>query len=132
PNPRPPADLAPGATMPHTMEMQFAWIPPGTLARGEAVVTISKGFYMGVCPVTQAQFQSVMGYNPAHFRDGENHPVEMVNWFDAVDFCKKLGELTGKPIRLPTEAEWEYACRAGDRKYHNGDDDEKKTSPGSR
>ena len=75
-------------------------------------VTLSKGFWMGVYPVTQAQWQAVMGYNPSHFR-GDDRPVEMVSWDDCQEFCQKMAELTGKPIRLPTEAEWEYACRAG-------------------
>jgi formylglycine-generating enzyme required for sulfatase activity len=106
------------------MDMNFAWIPPGTLARENAVVTISKGFYMGVFPVTQAQFKAVMGYNPAIFTSDKNRPVEMVNWFDAQDFCKKLTELTGKRIWLPTEAEWEYACRAGAMEFHGGNGEE--------
>ena len=67
---------------------------------------------MGVYPVTQAQWQAVMGYNPSNF-PGANRPVEMVSWDDCQEFCQKMAELTGKPIRLPTEAEWEYACRAG-------------------
>ncbi len=103
-----------------TAEMKFAWIPPGTfLMGGNAVednpqhrVTISKGFWMGIFPVTQAQWQAVMGYNPSHF-PGPDRPVETVSWDDCQEFCQKLAELTVKPIRLPTEAEWEYACRAG-------------------
>ena len=75
-------------------------------------VTISKGFYMGVFPVTQFQWHAVMNYNPSHFR-GDDRPVEMVSWDDCQEFCQKLRQFTGKPIRLPTEAEWEYACRAG-------------------
>jgi formylglycine-generating enzyme required for sulfatase activity len=106
------------------MEMQFAWIPAGTLGRENAVITISKGFYMATCAVTQAQFKAAMGYNPAHFLGDENRPVEMVNWFDAQDFCKKLTELTGKAIRLPTEAEWEDACRAVSMDFHSGSGEE--------
>jgi formylglycine-generating enzyme required for sulfatase activity len=73
------------------------------------------GFYLAETPITQAQYQAIMGANPSHFQDGDwqNRPVENVSWDDAVTFCKKLGEQTGKPFRLPTEAEWEYACRAG-------------------
>jgi len=75
-------------------------------------VTISKPFYMGVTEVTQAQYKAVMGTNPSHFR-GPTNPVETVSWIDASDFCMKLSEKTRQAIRLPTEAEWEYACRAG-------------------
>jgi len=101
-------------------EMKFAWCPPGTFLMGgngvndnpQHRVTLSKGFWMGVYPVTQAQWQAVMGSNPSNFR-GDDRPVETVSWDDCQEFCQKMAELTGKPIRLPTEAEWEYACRAG-------------------
>ena len=73
---------------------------------------ITKPFYMGVYVVTQAQYEAVMGVNPSYFK-GENNPVEQVSWNDAVEFCKKLSAKTGQTVRLPTEAEWEYACRAG-------------------
>ena len=69
-------------------------------------------FYMGRYPVTQAQYQAVMGENPSRFK-GENNPVERVSWHKAKEFCQKLSEQTGKTYRLPSEAEWEYACRAG-------------------
>ena len=75
-------------------------------------VTISKPFYMGVTEVTQAQYEAVMGTNPSHFK-GATKPVEPVSWNDAAEFCKKLSEKTRQAVRLPTEAEWEYACRAG-------------------
>ena len=75
-------------------------------------VTISRPFYMGVYEVTQAQYEPVVGRNPSNFKDPSN-PVESVSWKDAVDFCKKLSEKAGKRVRLPTEGEWEYACRAG-------------------
>ena len=61
-----------------------------------------------------------MGFNPSHFSGQRDFPVEMVNWFDTQDFCVKLTDLTQKPIRLPTEAEWRYACRAGDMDFHSG------------
>jgi formylglycine-generating enzyme required for sulfatase activity len=67
-------------------------------------------FYMGKYPITQAQYQAVMGNNPAYFK-GENLPVETVSWHDAVEFCEKLSQRTGKQYRLPSESEWEYACR---------------------
>ncbi len=69
-------------------------------------------FYMGKYPVTQSQYEAVMGHNPSHFQ-GANRPVERVSWEEAVVFCTRLSERTGKLYRLPTEAEWEYACRAG-------------------
>lgn len=67
---------------------------------------------MGKYEVTQAQYRSVMGSNPSNF-NGDNLPVENISWDDAVEFCRKLSLITGKQYRLPTEAEWEYACRAG-------------------
>jgi len=69
------------------------------------------GFYMGKYEVTQAQYQAVMGANPSHFKGG-NLPVEQVSWNDAVEFCKRLSQKTGREYRLPSEAEWEYAARA--------------------
>ncbi len=69
-------------------------------------------FFLGKYPITQAQWQMVMETNPSHFK-GANFPVENVSWHDAQEFCHKLSEFTGKPYRLPTESEWEYACRAG-------------------
>ncbi|NLW85679.1 MAG: SUMF1/EgtB/PvdO family nonheme iron enzyme [Planctomycetes bacterium] len=85
-------------------------------------VTISKPFYMGVYEVTQAQYEAVMGNNPSHFK-GANNPVEQVSWNDATEFCRRLSQRTGKTVRLPTEAEWEYACRAGTTtRFYYGDD----------
>jgi formylglycine-generating enzyme required for sulfatase activity len=69
-------------------------------------------FYMGKYPVTQAQYEAVMGKNPSRFK-GKNRPVEYVYWDDAVAFCKRLSEMTGRTYRLPSEAQWEYAARAG-------------------
>jgi formylglycine-generating enzyme required for sulfatase activity len=64
-----------------------------------------------------------MNTNPSHFK-GANRPVETVSWYEAVEFCTKLSEKTGKTYRLPSEAEWEYACRAGSKtKYYFGDSD---------
>jgi formylglycine-generating enzyme required for sulfatase activity/uncharacterized caspase-like protein len=70
-------------------------------------------FYMGKYEVTQAQWQAIMGNNPANFKDNLQNPVETVSWDDAQEFCKKLSQKTGREFRLPSEAEWEYACRAG-------------------
>ena len=96
--------------------MKMVLIRPGKFMMGEGTdqheVTISKPFYMGVYEVTQAQYEAVMGTNPGYFK-GTTNPVETVSWNDAVEFCKKLSEKTRQTFRLPTEAEWEYACRAG-------------------
>ena len=80
-------------------------------------VTISQNFYMGATEVTQAQWQKVMGNEPSKFKD-DQLPVEQISWYEAVDFCKRLSEMpeeknADRKYRLPTEAEWEYACRAG-------------------
>jgi formylglycine-generating enzyme required for sulfatase activity len=69
-------------------------------------------FYIGKCPVTQAQYEAVMGARPSYFQGGDR-PVETVSWHDAIEFCQKLSQLTDRHYRLPSEAEWEYACRAG-------------------
>jgi formylglycine-generating enzyme required for sulfatase activity len=80
------------------------------------------GFWMGKYPVTQAQYQAIMGTNPSHFK-GDNRPVEQVSWNDAKEFFRKLSQRTGKTFTLPTEAQWEYACRAGTTtRYSFGDD----------
>jgi uncharacterized protein (TIGR02996 family) len=116
--------------------MELALIPAGTFLMGSPEtepqryadegprhpVTLTRPFYLGVYPVTQQQFFQVLGRNPSHFtpqrRGGHNHPVEQVSWDDAVAFCRRLSELpgekeAGRVYRLPTEAEWEHACRAG-------------------
>ena len=86
-------------------------------------VTISKPFYMGVYEVTQVQYEAVVGTNPSQYK-GETRPVEKVSWHDAVEFCKRLSAKTGMPVRLPTEAEWEYSCRAGTKtRFSFGDED---------
>jgi formylglycine-generating enzyme required for sulfatase activity len=97
--------------------MKMVLIRPGKFRMGDEgegrhEVTISKPFYMGVTEVTQAQYVAVMGTNPSKFK-GATNPVEAVSWNDATEFCKKLSEKTRQVVRLPTEAEWEYACRAG-------------------
>ncbi len=69
------------------------------------------GFFMGKYEVTQEQYEAIMGKNPSKFK-GINRPVETVSWNDAVEFCQKISQKTGKNYRLPSEAEWEYACRA--------------------
>jgi len=105
--------------------IEFVHIPAGSFTMGTPdnepdrnsdespvhKVTISNPFYIGKYEVTQAQYIALMGNNPSKFI-GKNLPVDSVTWPEAVDFCKKLSELTGHKYRLPTEAEWEYACRA--------------------
>jgi formylglycine-generating enzyme required for sulfatase activity len=84
-------------------------------------VTLTQPFYMGKYDVTQEQYQQVIGTNPSHFK-GKDNPVETVSWVDAQAFCKKLTEQSKQTIRLPTEAEWEFACRAGTTtSYYSGD-----------
>ena len=83
-------------------------------------VTISKPFYMGVYEVTQEQYEQVTNSNPA-WSKGAKRPVDVVSWDDAVAFCRKVSQRTGGTVRLPTEAEWEYACRAGTKgPFHSG------------
>jgi eukaryotic-like serine/threonine-protein kinase len=84
-------------------------------------ITLSP-FSIGRYEVTQAQYQAVMGNDPSRFT-GNDRPVEHVSWNDAVEFCQKVSNKTGRTYRLPTEAEWEYACRAGSTtQYSFGDD----------
>lgn len=82
-------------------------------------VVLTKDFWLGQCPVTQGQWKAVMGANPSHFQNGDDYPVENVNWHEARGFCAKVNALfqdllpQGYHFDLPTEAQWEYACRAG-------------------
>ena len=132
----------------NSIGMKLVLIPKGTFMMGspesekgrddvetQHEVTISKDYYLGVYEVTQAQYEKVIGKNPSHFQGGivgnENAdlPVEQVSWDDAVEFCKKLSELpeeikAGRVYRLPTEAQWEYACRAGSKTAYSFDDEE--------
>jgi formylglycine-generating enzyme required for sulfatase activity len=86
---------------------------------------IVPAFQIGKYPITQAQYQAVMGNNPSRFSGNPQNPVESVTWFNAQAFCEKLSQLTGKNYRLPTETEWEYACRAGtETLFSFGDDRE--------
>jgi formylglycine-generating enzyme required for sulfatase activity len=102
--------------------MKFVLIPAGEFQMGSNelndekpvhTVKITKAFYMQTTEVTQKQWTAVMGNNPSYFK-GDDLPVERVSWNDAQEFIKKLNAKEGKDVyRLPTEAEWEYACRAG-------------------
>ncbi len=136
PDPTPVEDME----LPESAEsigMEFKLIPAGKFIMGDVrgedgwtpyEVTLTKPFKMGIHEVTQAQYEQVMGVNPSEFK-GANNPVENVSWDDAVVFCRRLSELpaekaAGNVFRLPTEAEWEYACRAGTTtKYSFGDDE---------
>lgn len=116
--------------------MKLVPIPAGTFQMGspeaedgrkpgevQHSVTISDSFYMGVYEVTQSQYEQIMGTNPSG-NVGADLPVDHVTWFDAVAFCGALTTMDPKfTYRLPTEAEWEYACRAGSTtRYYWGDD----------
>jgi formylglycine-generating enzyme required for sulfatase activity len=122
----------------NSLGMKFNLIPPGEFAMGspesepgryddetQHLVKITKPFYLSVREVTQEQYEQVMGKNLSFYSalgegkdrvsgiDTSQFPVEQVSWYDAVDFCRKLSNEEGVEYRLPTEAEWEYACRTG-------------------
>ena len=112
-------DLGNGVTL------DMVEIPGGTFIMGSPKSEAKRGsnegpqhqvtvpsFYMGKYELTQVQYEAIIGTNPSNFK-GDNRPVERVSWNNAVEFCKKLSQKTGKKYRLPSEAEWEYACRAG-------------------
>jgi formylglycine-generating enzyme required for sulfatase activity len=94
-------------------------------------VTISQGFWLGRTPVTQREYKAVMGTNPSEFKaDGEDAPVECVSWEQAMEFCRRITQQErnqqrlppGYVYTLPTESQWEYACRAGSTTiFYNGD-----------
>ncbi len=123
-----------------TVTTRLRWIPPGTFLMGSPKdengrygdegpqhwVTIRRGFWLGEAPCTQAEWEAVMGENPSHFKDGADpsrtakRPVERVSWEDCERFCGRLNEREpGLGARLPTEGEWEYACRAGTASAYN-------------
>ena len=119
-------------TLPGGVPLVGAFVPPGTFLMGGTEyddekpvhrVTLTAGFCLGVHPVTQLQWQAVMGTTPSHFK-GPKKPVEQVSWNDCQEFCAKLtAHLNGRgAVCLPTEAEWECACRAGTTThFHFGD-----------
>lgn len=116
------------------VRMELVLVPAGTFVMGspedeegrlederQHEVTISKPFYMGRIEVTWDQFEAVMGYCPNSFWLPKDPPLETGTWEEAAAFCRKLSEATGRTVRLPTEAEWEYACRAGTKTaFHTG------------
>jgi formylglycine-generating enzyme required for sulfatase activity len=123
-------EIAPG------VNMTFCWCPAGTFKMGspsseehrssdedQVDVTLTKGFWMAKTEVTQAQWRAVMGTSPSRF-EGDLLPVETVSWNDCQEFLKKLNAMVslsdGGQMQLPTEAQWEYACRAGETGPHPG------------
>ena len=113
------------------ISMAFVWIPPGEFQMGSPEsersdcdwcdhegpvheVRISRGFWLGRFEVTQGEWEAVMGHNPSKDRGDARRPVEQVSWYDVHEFIGKLNDAAGDSLyRLPSEAEWEYACRAG-------------------
>jgi formylglycine-generating enzyme required for sulfatase activity len=82
---------------------------------------VANPYYLCETPITQAQYRAVMQINPAKYV-GANNPVEQVTYYDVMLFCQRLSDMSGKKYRLPSESEWEYACRAGtETDYHTGD-----------
>ncbi|TRU45772.1 MAG: serine/threonine-protein kinase pkn1 [Microcystis aeruginosa Ma_QC_Ca_00000000_S207] len=108
-------------SLPPHFNLEMVYIPAGRFNMGSNERENDKpihevnvpAFQIGKYPVTQAQYQAVMGNNPSGFSGNPQNPVESISWFNAQEFCEKLSQLTAKTYRLPTEAEWEYACRAG-------------------
>ena len=116
------------------IDYAFRWCPPGTFTMGSPTsekdrydnetqhqVTLSRGFWMLETPVTQGMWESVMENNPSHFKGSKKLPVEQVSWDDCQGFIQKLNGLniasSGFKFSLPTESQWEYACRAGTWEY---------------
>ncbi len=117
----------------NSIGMRLVYIQPGSFQMGSPekeldrfpdetlhLVTLACGFYMGETEVTQEQYKKVMGVNPSYhdqkldlWEELKNRPVNQVSWHDADQFCRVLSRKEGQTYRLPTEAEWEYACRAG-------------------
>jgi formylglycine-generating enzyme required for sulfatase activity len=136
PPPRPAPRVGPAGQLVNSVGMRFVLVRAGTFRMGSPLGEIHRNddepagrperidrpFYLGVFPVTQREYEAVMKTNPAYFQrsvgGGPEHPVEMVSWDDAVAFCRALSALPsekkeGRVYRLPSEAEWEYGCRAG-------------------
>ena len=126
-----PAQLALGGPVVNRIGMLLVPVPAGQFQMGspdsdnaaydnekpQHLVKITKPFYLSVYEVTQQQYEKVMGIRPwqgkQYIKDGPDYPATYVDWNDTVEFCRKLSEQEGVEYRLPTEAQWEYACRAG-------------------
>jgi|YNPNPStandDraft_1061719.scaffolds.fasta_scaffold05005_6 sulfatase modifying factor 1 len=124
------------ARLSNALGMEFVLIPAGSFEMGSPpsepfrdqdeerhMVVITKPFYIQTTEVTQGQWRALMGNNPSHFRGcGDSCPVERVSWLDCQKFIERLNQRRDGRYRLPTEAEWEYACRAGTgTPFHWGD-----------
>ena len=126
------------------LALELIWVEPGTFTMGSPAdeperhraegprmqVTLTKGYWLGKTEVTQGQYEAIMGVNPSTFSTvGKDAPVERVSWIDAMNFCRKLTEREraagrlpeGCAYTLPTEAQWEYACRAGTTGAYTGE-----------
>lgn len=137
PSPALPARPAVGGVLEKGIGLKLVLIPAGEFEMGSNErdfekpvhrVRLTKPFYLGQTEVTRGQWESVMGTTPwkgeSSVQEGAEYPATYVSWNDAVEFCRKLSVKEGKTYRLPTEAEWEYACRAGTTtKYSFGDDE---------
>ena len=130
-----------GSSWTNSLNMEFVWIPPGEFLMGtprieeggyggeaQHEVRIRRGFWLGKYEVTQREWEAVMRTSPSRFSDcGPRCPVENVSWFDAEEFIQRLNERespSGYEYRLPTEAEWEYAARAGTSGIRHGEVEE--------
>lgn len=117
--------------------LEMVYIPAGTFTMGQPEnepdyqaingpphqVTLTQGFYLGKYEITQAQWQAVMGSNPSYLTRGDNKPVQYFTWSECQEFIENLNQLGQGTFRLPTEAEWEYACRVGTTtRFYWGDD----------
>jgi hypothetical protein len=136
----PSSGMTSGESFTNRLGMKFVYIKPGTFLMGgpesekgrddderQHEITLTKGYYLQTTEVTQDQWQAVMGHNPSRYKScGESCPVESVSWNDIREFIKKLNQGDGNyQYRLPTEAEWECAARAGSKtKFCFGDSDE--------
>ena len=120
-----PAAPKPGDMFTNSVGMKFVYVPPGEFRMGSPTnepgrhddelphtVKISRGFWVGQMEVTQNQWKKVMGFNRAA-PEGDDLPASKLSWAQAFDFCRRLRQADGLAYNLPTEAQWEYACRAG-------------------
>ena len=110
--------------LPDGVTMEMIYCKPGEYVSGDSntPTKMDHGFWLGRYAVTQRQWQSVMGDNPAEFKGCPNNPVENVSWNDCQEFIRRVEERAYRGVRLPTEQEWEYACRAGTRTTYSWGD----------